>query len=118
MKLFKTESGVIYHTYMYNGTRVVFFNDYRDAESLGLNVVDTDDMGHGMVRYDEVKNLPFEKWMGEVWWPQCLGEEGDDCDIILAIVSMEDASTDDKCEQFCSKRFYEFEQKWDNGEYI
>ena len=96
MELFKTESGLVYHTYMYEGTRVVFFMDVDDAEKLGLNIIKTDEFAHAAVSYDEVKNLPIETWKGMVYWPQCNGGEGDDCEIIRENVSAEDASTDEK----------------------
>ena len=107
-----------YHTYMFNGTRVVFFMDYHDAEKLQLNIFDIDEPGHAAIKYDDIKNIPVEKWKNYAYWPQCIGEEGDDCEIIVAKVSLEDASTDEKLEQFCSKRFYDFEVKRDNGEIV
>lgn len=117
MKLFKTESGLIYHTCMYKGTMVVFFMDDRDAKKLKLNIIETDELDHAAVSYEEVKNLPLKKWKDLVYWPQGMGIDGDDCEVILAEVSLEDAAVDDKYKQFCTKSFYEFEVAWD-GEIV
>ena len=117
MKLFKTESGIVYHTYMYEGTRVVFFMDGRDAEKLGLNIIDTDEFYHAAVSFEEVKDLPIESYKDCLWWPQG-SSDGDDCEIIIAPVTAEDAATDEKFDLFCSVGHYKFEVAWDNGEIV
>lgn len=117
MELFTTKNGVVYHTYMYNGERVVLFADGDDAKRKNLNIIDTDAFYHAAVSFEEVKNLPIESYKDCLWWPQGSGD-GDDCEIIIAPVTAEDAATDEKFDLFCSVGHYEFEVAWDKGEIV